>query len=79
MRAYANAARLKAASAPMGRRGRPRASSLAAPTSPYRATGSMSSQYNARPCAAEVLVEEGAFRVVRERETFEDLMRGESV
>ena len=40
---------------------------------------SMSSQYNARPRAAEVLVEGGAFRVVRERETIEDLMRGESV
>ena len=35
----------------------------------------MSSNYNFRPRAAEVLVEGGAFRVVRRRETFEDLVR----
>lgn len=40
---------------------------------------SMASQYNARPRAAEVLVDGGAFRVVRQRETIEDLMRGETV
>jgi diaminopimelate decarboxylase len=38
-----------------------------------------SSNYNARPRAPEVLVEEGSWRVVRERETFEDLVRGERV
>jgi diaminopimelate decarboxylase len=38
---------------------------------------SMSSNYNSRPRAAEVLVEGGAWRVVRERETYEDLIRGE--
>ena len=36
-----------------------------------------SSNYNARPRAAEVLVENGAWRVIRRRETFEDLIRGE--
>ncbi len=36
-----------------------------------------SSNYNSRPRPAEVLVEENTWRVVRERETYEDLMRGE--
>jgi diaminopimelate decarboxylase len=40
---------------------------------------SMSSNYNARPRAAEVLVNGAAFHVVRQRETWEDLVRGESV
>ncbi len=35
---------------------------------------SMSSQYNARPRAAEVLVKEGKYKLVREREQFDDLM-----
>jgi diaminopimelate decarboxylase len=35
----------------------------------------MSSNYNFRPRAAEVLVEGGSFRVIRRRETFEDLVR----
>jgi diaminopimelate decarboxylase len=39
---------------------------------------SMSSQYNARPRAAEVLVEGSSFRVVRRRESYADLVRGES-
>lgn len=38
---------------------------------------SMSSQYNARPRAAEVLVKEGKHRLVREREHLDDLMRGQ--
>jgi diaminopimelate decarboxylase len=38
----------------------------------------MSSQYNARPRAAEVLVEGDRYRVVRRRETYEDLITGES-
>lgn len=37
-----------------------------------------SSNYNARPRPAEVLVEGDAWRVVRRRETYEDLVRGES-
>ena len=37
----------------------------------------MSSNYNFRPRAAEVLVERGTFRTVRRRETFEDLVRPE--
>jgi diaminopimelate decarboxylase len=36
-----------------------------------------SSNYNSRPRAAEVLVEGGAWRVVRQRESYEDLVRGE--
>ncbi len=38
----------------------------------------LSSNYNARPRAAEALVEESSWRVVRARETYEDLVRGES-
>ena len=38
---------------------------------------SMSSNYNSRPRAAEVLVDGGDFRVIREREKYEDLVRGE--
>jgi diaminopimelate decarboxylase len=38
-----------------------------------------SSNYNSRPRAAEVLVDGGAWRVVRERESYDDLVRGESV
>jgi diaminopimelate decarboxylase len=34
----------------------------------------MSSRYNMRPRAAEVMVEEGAPRLIRRRETFEDLI-----
>jgi diaminopimelate decarboxylase len=37
----------------------------------------MSSQYNARPRAAEVLVEGDSFRVVRPRETYDDLFSTE--
>jgi diaminopimelate decarboxylase len=39
----------------------------------------LSSNYNSRPRAAEVLVEGAAWRVIRRRETFEDLVRGETV
>jgi diaminopimelate decarboxylase len=37
----------------------------------------MSSQYNARPRAAEVLVKNGSCALVRERENLDDLMRGQ--
>jgi len=37
----------------------------------------MSSQYNSRPRAAEVLVEGNTWRVIRRRETYEDLMSAE--
>ena len=40
---------------------------------------SMSSNYNARPRAAEVLVEGSTWRVIKPRETFEDLIRGEEI
>ena len=36
-----------------------------------------SSNYNSRPRAAEVLVENGEWRVVRDRESYDDLVRGE--
>jgi len=39
----------------------------------------MSSNYNGRRRAAEVLVRRDRFAVVRERESYEDLVRGESV
>jgi diaminopimelate decarboxylase len=39
----------------------------------------MASNYNARPRAAEVLVHGREFAVVRGRETYEDLVRGETV
>jgi len=38
----------------------------------------MASNYNARPRAAEVLVDGGRFGLVRARESYEDLVRGES-
>lgn len=40
---------------------------------------SMSSNYNTRPRAAEVMVDGDRFQVIRQRETFEDLVRGESL
>jgi diaminopimelate decarboxylase len=39
----------------------------------------MSSNYNSRPRVAEVMVKGNKFEVVRERETVEDLIRGEKV
>jgi len=38
-----------------------------------------SSNYNSRPRAPEVLVEAGGYRVIRKRETFDDLIHGETV
>jgi diaminopimelate decarboxylase len=38
---------------------------------------SMSSQYNSRPRAAEVLVDGDSFRLIRRRETYDDLVVGE--
>lgn len=40
---------------------------------------SMSSNYNSRPRAAEVLVKGSEYYVVRERETYSDLIKGEKV
>ncbi len=40
---------------------------------------SMSSNYNSRPRAAEVLVDRGHYAIIRERETYEDLVRGERI
>lgn len=39
----------------------------------------MASQYNSRPRAAEVLVESGAARLIRRRETYDDLVAAERV
>ncbi len=39
----------------------------------------MGSNYNSRPMAAEVLVQQGKAHLVRNRQTFEDLVRGESI
>lgn len=39
----------------------------------------MSSNYNSRPRVAEVMVDGDQFHVVRKRESFEDLVRGESI
>jgi diaminopimelate decarboxylase len=39
----------------------------------------MSSNYNGRCRAAEVLVEGDHFEIVRARDRFEDLIRGESI
>ena len=38
---------------------------------------SMASNYNMRPRPAEVLMEEGGFRLIRRRETFDDLVSTE--
>ncbi|HEY6011907.1 MAG TPA: diaminopimelate decarboxylase [Nitrospirota bacterium] len=40
---------------------------------------SMSSNYNSRPRVAEILVKGSEFHIVRERETFNDLIRGEKI
>jgi diaminopimelate decarboxylase len=40
---------------------------------------SMTSNYNSRPRVAEVLVSGGAHRLIRARETYEDLIRGETI
>lgn len=39
----------------------------------------MSSNYNSKPLAAEVMVRDGAPRLIRRRQTAEDLMRGEVI
>jgi diaminopimelate decarboxylase len=40
---------------------------------------SMASNYNARRRPAEVMIEDGEARLIRRRETIEDLMRGEEI
>jgi len=39
----------------------------------------MASNYNSRPRAAEVLVDEQSFHIIRERETMEDLINRETI
>jgi diaminopimelate decarboxylase len=40
---------------------------------------SMSSHYNSRPSVPEILVRDSAYYVIRDREEFEDLIRGEKI
>ncbi len=40
---------------------------------------SMSSNYNSRPMAAEVLVDGNTWRIIRKRQTWEDLVEGETI
>ncbi|HRI39634.1 MAG TPA: diaminopimelate decarboxylase, partial [Nitrospira sp.] len=39
----------------------------------------MASNYNSRPRVPEVLVKGGEFHVIRERETYDDLVKGEMI
>ena len=39
----------------------------------------MGSNYNSKPLAAEVLVRDGRPQLIRRRQTFEDLIRGEII
>jgi diaminopimelate decarboxylase len=39
----------------------------------------MGSNYNSKPLAAEVLVQDGQPQLIRRRQTFEDLVRGEVI
>ena len=39
----------------------------------------MGSNYNSQPLAAEVLIDAGRPRLIRRRQTFEDLIRGEEM
>jgi diaminopimelate decarboxylase len=39
----------------------------------------MGSNYNSKPLAAEVLIKDGQAHLIRRRQTFEDLIRGESI
>ncbi len=38
----------------------------------------MASQYNSRPCPPGILVDADTFKTIRPRETYGDLLRGES-
>ena len=48
-----------------------------------KATGaygaSMASTFNSRPLAAEVLLDNGRYSIVRRRQTFEELISGETL
>jgi diaminopimelate decarboxylase len=39
----------------------------------------MGNNYNSKPIAAEVLIENGSPHLVRERQKFEDIVRGERI
>jgi diaminopimelate decarboxylase len=40
---------------------------------------SLSSNYNSRPRAAEVIVRGNQFKIIRKRETYRNLIRGETI
>ena len=46
---------------------------------PARMAFVMSSNYNSKTRAAEVLIEDGKAKLVRKRESFDDLVRGEII
>jgi diaminopimelate decarboxylase len=39
----------------------------------------MSSNYNSKPLAAEVLVRDGSAHLIRKQQAFEDIVRGEEI
>ena len=39
----------------------------------------MGSNYNSKPLAAEVLIENGKANLIRQRQTFDDIVRGEVI
>ena len=39
----------------------------------------MASNYNSKPLVAEVLIENGTPHLVRRRQTFDDIIRGEAI
>jgi diaminopimelate decarboxylase len=39
----------------------------------------MGSNYNSKPLAAEVLIQDGVARLIRATQSFEDLVRGETI
>jgi diaminopimelate decarboxylase len=39
----------------------------------------MASNYNSKPLPAEVLIQDGAAKLIRARQSLEDLIRGEAI
>ncbi len=58
---------------------KPRAGQLLAIMSAGAYGFSMSSNYNSRPRAAEVMVDNNVYYIIRNRETYKDLIRGEHI
>lgn len=57
----------------------PRAGELLSVGIPGAYGFTMASNYNARPRPAEVMVDSGEVHLIRERENYEDLVRGEVI